>query len=51
MAWRWKGKPIEELTREELIVALTELGQLYIEQLQDSQRRLDMFRLLRNDPT
>lgn len=41
----WKGKPLEELSKEELLAALRELGALYYEHNEQHRRS---FRLLRD---
>jgi hypothetical protein len=34
----WRGKPVEEMSREELIKALVEMAQMYTERLREGMK-------------
>jgi hypothetical protein len=38
----WKGRPAKDLTREELLVAIEELGKLYTEALQRHIKEIEL---------
>ena len=46
--YQWRGRPVTDLTKEELVEALETMGQLYVELLESRQREYRFLRWMRS---